>query len=267
MTETAALQKLLTFLSPAFPVGAFAWSGGLETAIAEKAVTDSGGVENWVRGSLAHGGLRTDAILVALSHRAVAGSGDVPLPTSPTRGEVPAGVLGAREENTRSHTLPLVGRVGEGTSPDTGLPNLTDLTDLALALTPAAERHTETLATGDAFAIAARTWPSDIYDRLPNPCPYSVVVGAVAAAHNIGLDDTLIAFITAAVQTQISVAVRLVPIGQTAGLRVLAALEPAIRDLAAAAATASLDDIGGIAYAADIAQMRHETLGTRIFRS
>jgi urease accessory protein len=65
----------------------------------------------------------------------------------------------------------------------------------------------------------------------------------------------------------VSVAVRLVPLGQTAGLQVMAGLEAAIAALSGAAANLSLDDIGGIAYAADIAQMRHETLGTRIFRS
>ena len=47
----------------------------------------------------------------------------------------------------------------------------------------------------------------------------------------------------------------------------MAGLEQAVATLAATAAKASLDDIGGIAYAADIAQMRHETIGTRVFRS
>jgi urease accessory protein len=94
-----------------------------------------------------------------------------------------------------------------------------------------------------------------------------VAVGAIAAAQDIGLRETLIGYLTAAAHTQVSVAVRLVPLGQTAGLQVMAGLEPAVAALAATAATASLDDIGGIAYAADIAQMRHETLGTRIFRS
>ena len=70
MTMTAALQRLLTFLSPAFPVGAFAWSAGLETAIAEGAVTDSTHVQNWIAGSLAHGGLKSDAIFLAHAHRA-----------------------------------------------------------------------------------------------------------------------------------------------------------------------------------------------------
>jgi urease accessory protein len=77
----------------------------------------------------------------------------------------------------------------------------------------------------------------------------------------------LLGFLTAAVQAQVSVAIRLVPLGQTDGLAVIAALEPAVAALARTAATAALDEIGGIAYAADIAQMRHETLEPRIFRS
>ena len=60
---------------------------------------------------------------------------------------------------------------------------------------------------------------------------------------------------------------RLVPIGQSDCLAIMAALEPAIAAMAALCQHAALDDIGGVAYAADIAQMAHETLSTRIFRS
>lgn len=219
MTDAAALQKLFTWLSPAFPIGAFAWSAGLETAIAETLVTDSTSLTNWLDGILTHGGLRTDAILLAHAWRA----------------------------------------------PDSHV--LGDLTDLYLALLPAAERHSETLGLGAAFSRAAMAWPTDPAPRLPEPCPYPIAVGALAAAHAMPLTETLLAFLTTTVQGQISVAVRLVPLGQTAGLKVLAALEPAIAALAATAAIATLADLGGIAYAADIAQMRHETLEPRLFRS
>ena len=220
MTETAALQRLLTWLSPAFPVGAFAWSQGLETAITDGRVKSGPDLKDWLAGALAHGALKTDAIIAAHAHRA---EGDAD--------------------------------------------QLQELSDLVLALTPSSERQMETTLTGDAFAIAARAWPSDVYTRLPHPCPYPVAVGAIAGAHGIWLDDTLIGYLTASVHSQVSVAVRLVPLGQTAGLQVMATLEPTIAALASAAASASLDDIGGIAYGADIAQMRHETLGVRVFRS
>lgn len=217
---TTALQRLLTWLSPAFPVGSFAWSQGLETAIADGRVTDGTSLEDWIGGALAHGGLRTDAILLAHAHR----------------------------QHLRAQALH-------------------DIVDLALALTAASERRLETVLTGEAFAIAARAWPSEVLARLPDPCPYPVAVGAIAAAQGIALPDVLAAYLTAAVHAQVSVAVRLVPLGQTAGLQVMAGLEPEVAALAAAAAIASLDDIGGIAYAAEIAQMRHETLEPRIFRS
>jgi len=220
MTAPAALQKLLTWLSPAFPVGAFAWSAGLETAIAGRVVTDAPSLRDWLYGALTHGGHRTDAIFLAQAFHA---------------------------------------------QPDAK--KLDELAELYLALTPAAERHAETLTTGDAFVIAARAWPSDVLSRLPAPCPYPIVVGAAAAAHGVPLAETLIGFLTAAVHTQVSVAVRLVPLGQTAGLSVMAALEPDIARLAAAATNATLADLGAIAYAADIVQMRHEGLEPRVFRS
>ena len=144
---------------------------------------------------------------------------------------------------------------------------LAELADLALALTSAYERSLETTLTGEAFAIAARAWPSDVFARLPSRCPYPVAVGAIGAAQGLDLHDLLSGFVTSGVHAQVSVAVRLVPLGQTAGLQVMAGLETAVGALADAASCASLEDIGSVAYAADIAQMRHETIGVRVFRS
>lgn len=220
MIEAAALQKLVTWLSPAFPVGAFAWSTGLETAIADGRVRDAVRLTDWIEGALRHGGIRTDAILLAHAHR---GFGD------------------------RSA--------------------LQELADLSLALTASRERWMETSVTGDSYVTATKAWPAETLAALPSPCPYPIAVGAIAGVHGIALKDTLLAWLTATVHGQVSVAVRLVPLGQSDGLRVMVSLEPAIAALAEAAADAGLADIGGIAYAADIAQMRHETLEPRIFRS
>jgi len=65
----------------------------------------------------------------------------------------------------------------------------------------------------------------------------------------------------------ISAAVRLIPLGQSGGLRVLAAIEPAILDVATATRDAALSDLGGCTWRADLAAMRHETQYTRLFRS
>ncbi|WEK05325.1 MAG: urease accessory protein UreF [Candidatus Devosia phytovorans] len=220
MSDHRALQRLLTWLSPAFPVGAFAWSAGLETAITTGTVQDRQTTQDWVATTLAHGGMRTDAIILAHAHRA------------------------ARDPAA-----------------------LADLADLSLALSPARERHDETTITGAAFTTAAKAWPTPVLANLPAPCPYPIAVGAIAAGHDIDLASALTAWLTATVHAQVSVAVRLIPIGQSDGLAIMAALESAIESMATLCQHATVDDIGSVAYAADIAQMAHETQTTRIFRS
>jgi urease accessory protein len=81
------------------------------------------------------------------------------------------------------------------------------------------------------------------------------------------LAETAQAYAQAFAANIVSAAVRLVPLGQSDGLRVQARLEPLIPRIVAAALACTLDDVGGAAVAADIASMRHETQYTRLFRS
>jgi urease accessory protein len=77
----------------------------------------------------------------------------------------------------------------------------------------------------------------------------------------------LAAFLQALVANWVSAGVRLVPLGQTDGLRVIAALEPVVAAAARRALVSSLDDMGASAFRADLASLRHETQYTRLFRS
>ena len=65
----AALLRLLTWLSPAFPVGAFAYSGGLERAVHDGWVKDAAGLEGWIVATLAHGAGWNDAVFFAEAWR------------------------------------------------------------------------------------------------------------------------------------------------------------------------------------------------------
>ncbi len=145
-------------------------------------------------------------------------------------------------------------------------PALAAVADLALAAMPARERQAEALNQGRAFLLAVAAWMDGAAAFDPD-LPYPVAVGAVAGAHGIDPDAAAAACLQAFVANLISAAVRLVPLGQTTGLRVLAALEPLVLATAAATASATLDDIGGCAFRADLAAMRHETQYTRLFRS
>ncbi|MEM7743215.1 MAG: urease accessory protein UreF [Pseudomonadota bacterium] len=139
---------------------------------------------------------------------------------------------------------------------------LADLAELAAALAPSAERLVETEAQGAAFAqVTASAWGGT------GPAPYPVAVGRAAAQHGIALAETLAVFLQAYVANLVSACVRLVPLGQSDGQAIVAALMDEVLAVAREAERATLDDIGGFGFGADIASMRHETQDVRLFRT
>lgn len=218
------VTRLMTWLSPAFPVGAFSYSHGLEWVVETRAVRDAVSLADWIRDLLEHGAPKTDLMFLAEAWRAVA-SGD--------------------------------------------MPRLADVAELAAAFVPSAERRLETIAQGNAFVLAMRNvWPSAALEELKSrEVAYPVAVGAAAAAHGLDLTVTARCFAQAFVANVVSAGVRLVPLGQTDGLRVVADLERAVAAVVDKALGATLDDVGGAAVAADIGSMLHETQYTRLFRS
>ncbi len=214
-----ALVRLMTWLSPAFPVGAFAYSGGLETAIANGHVSDAAGLARWMRSLGEHGYLKTDSIFFSLSYR-------------------------AEDEAT-----------------------LRNVNELALALAGSAERLLETRTLGGAFLQAARAWACAPCDWLGANAAYPVAVGAVAGAHETGLEAGLSAYMHAALSQLVSVAIRCGVCGQREGVSILGEAERNVLLWARQAAAANEDDLGSSTIVADITAMRHETQTTRLFRS
>ena len=141
---------------------------------------------------------------------------------------------------------------------------LAQLAELALAASVPRERAEETLAQCAAFLRAAQPWRPE---WMGLALPYPVAVGALAAAHQIGEDATCVAFLAAQAAAVVSAAVRLVPLGQNAGVAALAGLEAVLIEVAGQARSSSLDDLGGCGFRAEIASMCHETQEMRLFRS
>jgi urease accessory protein len=225
---SAGLIRLLTWLSPAFPVGGFTYSHGLEWAMEDGTVTDAATLSAWIAGVIEHGSGRSDAILLANAWRAAT----------------------AFEHDT-----------------------LFAVAELGHALAPTKERRLEAGAQGRAFAdTVEKTAGAPTLARLaarlrPMPVVYAVAVGTAAADHEVPLQPAAEAVLHAFAANLVSVAVRALPLGQTDGLRVLAAQEPLVRRVAADAVTQPLGAIGGAMLRADIASMKHETQYTRLFRS
>jgi urease accessory protein len=145
---------------------------------------------------------------------------------------------------------------------------LNTVNELALALSPSAELHLETSQQGRSFLDATlAAWPSPRLPPHEGEVAFPVAVGMAAAAHGIPLPATLAAYLFALVQTLVSAAIRSAPIGQTAGIRVSAALSATVREVARDAQHLTLDDVGGCTFRADLGSFHHENQYTRLFRS
>jgi urease accessory protein len=152
---------------------------------------------------------------------------------------------------------------------------LEEVVSLAAALRGTRELALESAAQGRALLITLQqAWPAPELQELDALCrrlavepPYACVAGVAAAAHRLALEATLLALLHAFVANLVSAGLRLIPLGQTDGQRITAALAAAIQEVAHEAAAASLDDLGTATPVIDWCSMRHETQYTRLFRS
>src|SRR3984893_18500781 len=78
-SEAAALYRLMTWLSPAFPVGAFSYSSGIEWAVEAGDITDAASLRQWLTSMLTDGGGICDSIFLAHTHRAAAANDEATL--------------------------------------------------------------------------------------------------------------------------------------------------------------------------------------------
>ena len=227
VTGSPALYRLMTWLSPSYPVGAFSYSSGIEWAVECGDITSSDTLRSWLAVMVADGAGFCDGVLFAYAHRAV--------------------------------------------QSDAGA-DLRVAAELATALMRTYESFLETTAQGRAFVEATRAaWPCAALDMLANswdgPVAYPIAVGVAAAGHGIPLDQALPAYLHAILANWISAGIRLIPLGQTDGQHVLAALESVVAATIERASAATLDDIGSAAFRVDLASAKHETQYTRLFRS
>jgi urease accessory protein len=226
--QGASAERLLfLWLSPSFPVGAFAYSQGLEMAVEHGLVTSRATLETWLATLIDHGSLRNDLIVLGAAHTATQIQDSIAL--------------------TAANDLACA---------------LQPSMERYLETTQQGGSFLQAIAanwTAPAFT-AVRVHLGDIV-------AYPIALGIAAGAHAIPIAATRDAFAFAWATNQTSAAIRLSVIGQTDAQGVIAALAAPLTAAAIRSATQTLDDIGSATFSADLASLEHETQYSRLFRS
>lgn len=226
----SGLYRLMQWLSPAFPIGGYSYSHGLEALHAEGQIVCGDHLASWIETVLRRGSAAVDAVLLREAWN------------------------GANRSDWT---------------------HLDEVAEWGSVLRGSAEFALESAAQGEAFlSTLGRVWPDPRLDawrarlaRAERAGAHAVAVGAVAGWAGLPLRATLLAYLQATAANLVSAGVRLLPLGQTEGQRILARLESCVVAARDAALVRPWADLGSAAPVLDWASMRHETLYTRIFRS
>jgi urease accessory protein len=256
-TDAARLLLLLNWMSPTFPVGGFAYSHGLEWAIDAGIVKAAASLREWIADLITRGSGWNDAVIFSACWDAA---------DLEELNELAVALCTSQERYLETTAL--------GQAFATAVCTFTKR-----LLPPAGEEgtHGAVAPWGDEGRAAHKSSPHLSHRKAMGPfslpqagedkIAYPIAAGMACHEAGIAREDALLAWLQQFAAAQVSVAMRLVPLGQSRGLEVLRDLIPVIADTAARAARATLDDLGSITIGADIAAMKHETQGTRIFRT
>lgn len=225
--DPASLARLLQLASPALPVGAYTYSQGLEWAAESGVVRDEAGAKAWIVGVLESSFAGMEAPLLARLMECWA-AGDTE---------------GAARWNA-----------------------------LFLASRETSELRAETVQMGYSLTVLLRDSGMVDAERLApllamEQPAFPAAWAFAATAFSLPPREAISAYAWAWLENQVMAAVKLVPLGQTAGQRVLVDLAARIPALAERALAATEETLGNFAPLAAIAGACHETQYSRLFRS
>lgn len=222
--EPGALLSLMRFVSPSLPIGAYAYSRGLEYAVHSGAVHDEVSAGDWVLGLAVHASARLDGPVLLRLHRAFA--------------------QGDEEAVARWNGF-------------------------LLACRESSELRLEDTQLGAALArllVSQGVTRAESFCRRDDVC-YATMFALAALSAGVPEQSALLGFLWAQAEGQVSAAVRLIPLGQTAGQNLLSKLVAALPACVATATELSDAQIGAFTPGLAFASALHETQYTRLFRS
>jgi urease accessory protein len=227
MIAALSLVRLLQLASPALPIGAYSYSQGLEWVTAEGIIHDAATAGTWI--------------------------GDVQrLVFAPGEAAVAWRLLAAAQRDDAE----LLARW------NTWFRASRETAELAAETQQMGGSLLKLASDLDLLDAVAKAW-------LPSLAPITLPTAFALAARGFVVPPApaLIAYAWSWLENQTMAAIKLVPLGQVAGQRLLAALGARIPDVVSIAQCTADEDVASFAPGLALASCHHETQYTRLFRS
>ncbi|OUC14640.1 MAG: urease accessory protein UreF [Alkalinema sp. CACIAM 70d] len=235
--QTSGLLRLMQLVSPSLPVGAYSYSEGLETLVQRGTIANVEQLQHWLTQELTYGAVRLEAAVMLRSYQASQAGDRVAIEYWNQW------LTAARDtEELRSQSLQMgrsLLRLFQDVQENL---NSTQATDLETVLT-----------TLDALKSQG--------------CHFAIAFGLVASMWEVEETSTLLGYLHSWASNLVSAAIKLVPLGQTEGQRLLLALNPTIEQAAQTIVQLADGDLVSCGWGLSLASMHHETLYSRLFRS
>lgn len=225
-----AFLRQQSWLSPAFPIGAYSYSHGIERAVEAGQIHDRESLVDWLDADLCCGSGRNEGIFFSEARR-----------------------YATENDLAKLFEVAELAAAYRGTS------------EFALESTQQAAACLTTLR--QVWPDPVLDWLSEILRERHVSPTLGVVFGVRSATQGIPAELALPAFLQSYIANLVTAGVRLIPLGQTGGQIAIAELESVVLTTSAQIRQATIDDLGSAAFMVDLASMAHETQYTRLFRS
>jgi urease accessory protein len=225
-----ALLRMQSWISPAFPTGAYSYSHGLEWAVEAGYIHDRKSLVDWLEADLCYGSGRNEAIFFSEASR-----------------------WAIEDDLPRLFEVSELAAASRATS------------EFALESSQQAAACLATLR--QVWPDRILDWLSEMLWQHHVQPALAVVLGVRSARQGIPATLALPSFLQSYIANLVTAGVRLIPLGQTDGQLAIAELEKAVLSASTQVKDATIADLGSAAFMVDLASMAHETQYTRLFRS
>lgn len=224
------ILELLQLSSPALPLGAYSYSEGLETLVEQGIIYNDKTLEDWLTQELIYGAIRLEAAIMLRGYRCIN------KPDLTQLNHWNQWLSAARESLELREQSWQMGN---------------SLSRLLLELNKVKE-----------IPILEKC-----IKAIDKPYNYAVMFGIAAANWQIEENYAILGYLQSWASNLMTAGIKLIPLGQTAGQKILLKLHPIIIKSTEEIFALSDDNLVSCNWGLGLASMAHETQYTRLFRS